>query len=80
MTPEIFLKLKREAEESSRRSERIQGELEALRKQVKAEHGVSSLADAEKLLAKMRKESDRLGKAADEALVEYEGKWGNKNA
>ena len=71
-------KLKRKADDLRQQRDRAQGRLEETEKRLKEEFEVDSLKDAEKLLEKLEKEETVAKEKFDDAMEDFEEKWGDK--
>ena len=71
-------RLKEEAEKRQRQADKAQGALDSLLLQLRKEHGLKSLEEAEALLPRLTKELEQVKRELDKALNEYEQKWASK--
>lgn len=78
MTPEAFLKQKREIEKLGREEQREQGRLEECLKRVKKIAGTDDLKKARKVLSSMSKELEQEQSKIDRMWREWESKWKDK--
>ena len=72
---EQYQKLKDKVDKLQRESDRAEGALEEVMKELASEFKCDSLSQAEKLATKLRKESDEAEKDYQEALDKFEEKW-----
>jgi prefoldin subunit 5 len=75
MKEQDLLKLKREIDEAKDSVNQLKGQQTALLKQLKDEFGCSSLEEAEKKIAKMKKELELLTESIENGLEELEEKY-----
>jgi predicted transcriptional regulator len=78
ITVERFQKLKRQEEESRREADRAQGALENLLKRLKEEFGCASEEEAQKLLKRLSKESEKLEASLEEKVRRLEEEYKEK--
>ena len=69
-------RLKTKAERLQREADRAEGALEQLMYRLESEHGVNTLADAEKLLKRREREAAKAESEFGDALEAFEGQWG----
>jgi hypothetical protein len=72
-----YKKLMRRAEELRAAADRARGAADAAMVTLKKRHGVATLDEAEKLLAKLRIEAKSSAAAYARALARFEKKWGD---
>ena len=71
-------KLKKKAEAAQREADKAQGALEQILSQLKEEFKCDSLEDAEYLLATLHDQERLTLEAFDEAMTEFEKRYGDK--
>ena len=75
---ENFAELKKKVAEASREAERAAGSRDQLLKELKREHGVTSLKEAKALLAKKTKERDARKEAIEKEIKAIEKEYGDE--
>jgi len=70
-----YMQLKKRVEQAQQDSDKAEGALGEVMKRLKAEFGCSTLAEAEKKLKALKKQSDIVQKKFDDAMEEFEEKW-----
>ena len=71
-------RLKELAEKRRQQADKAQGALDSLLSQLRKEHGLKSLEEAEAYLLKLTKELEQVKRELEKTLEEYERKWGSK--
>lgn len=69
--------LKQEAEELQRQADRAHGALDGVMKQLKEEFDCDTLEEAEERQKELQKEAKKAEKTFNEALEDFEDKWGS---
>jgi hypothetical protein len=75
MNERDFLNLKRKAEEAAAAKNKATGQLDMLMKQLTDKYGCKTLDEAEKMLAKMQRETEKAEAEYNKAAKVFEEKW-----
>lgn len=78
-TEQNYRELKKEVEDAKSESERAQGALDQLMKQLKKDFGCDTLKEAKGLLEDYEAKRVRCKKKFDEVMSDYEEKWKGEN-
>ena len=70
--------LKARAEKMRQEKDRAQGRLEEAQKRMQEEFGVSTAEEADKLLKKLKKETEAAQEKFDTELAAFQEKWGDQ--
>ena len=71
----LYDKLKKQVERCRREADKAKGALGQLTAQLKKEFGCSTVEEAEKLLASLARDEERLEKEFDKVVKNFEAKW-----
>lgn len=75
ITPEEFLKLKREVEDDQRERDQAEGALRQELTRLKDDLGIKTLREAKQLLKQLEIEGDKLNEELDRLWNEFNEKW-----
>ena len=78
MNASEFEKLRKTVEDAERKKERAQGSLDAALQRLKREFKISSLAEAEKMAKKLKKEAETEEAALEKDSKAFNKKWEGK--
>jgi hypothetical protein len=77
VTEEEFERIKEQVDSLQRQSDRVEGELNAILKEIKEKFGCRTLEEAKRLLDKMSKETSALEKQVKKKQKAFDMKWGD---
>jgi len=73
-----YNELKEKVEDTQKKADRAQGNLDQIMKQLKNDFDCDDLEEAKAILDKLEKELEETESEFDEAISEFEEKWGDK--
>jgi len=73
-----YNELKERVEDAQKKSDRAQGNLDQIMKQLKNDFDCDDLDEAKDMLEKLEKELKKTEGEFDKAVLEFEKKWGDK--